>query len=227
MKGFHTSFIYHNREDRAKYIWLKYKTILQGRILDVGADKGYLGSYLPSECQYTTVGLEPEHDVHVDLENPLPIDSNAYDCVLCSGVLEHIENIHQLFDELCRVTRKYLIIMLPNPWNDFIKVLRKGYYSRNDSMGDYNLPLSPPTDRHRWFFSSTDAKRFIRAKARENEVRVLQLDQLMSRRRWRIVCKFLCHFFVHRSIKYEDLAGWQIWGVLEKKPFNSVSDKAD
>ena len=36
---FHTDFKYMSRKDKPEYIWRKYREILWGRILDVGADE--------------------------------------------------------------------------------------------------------------------------------------------------------------------------------------------
>lgn len=40
---FHTDFKYTSRKDKPEYVWQKYREILQGRILHVGAalDKNY------------------------------------------------------------------------------------------------------------------------------------------------------------------------------------------
>jgi 2-polyprenyl-3-methyl-5-hydroxy-6-metoxy-1,4-benzoquinol methylase len=110
MQKFYTNLTYKNRKEKQKYVWHKYKSILKGKILDVGADKGHLGKYIKNKHTYKTAGLEPHHQIKANFEEPLPIKSMTYDCVLCLDVLEHIENIHQLFDELCRVTKKYLLL---------------------------------------------------------------------------------------------------------------------
>lgn len=105
--NFNTDFYYINRETKAKYIWLKYKRIFKGKILDVGADKCHIKRYLEKNTSYLGIGLGGNPDVSVDLEKEkIPFNDNSFDCVLCTDVLEHLENIHEIFDELCRVSSR-------------------------------------------------------------------------------------------------------------------------
>jgi hypothetical protein len=43
---FHTDYVYSDRETKAHYVWLKYRPILKGRLLDVGADECHLKKHL-------------------------------------------------------------------------------------------------------------------------------------------------------------------------------------
>jgi hypothetical protein len=214
---FPTAFTYHGRKEKALYVWRKYQSILKGSVLDVGADQGYLRSHLPPETHYATVGLEPHHDVQVNLEEPLPIEDHSYDCVLCLDVLEHIDNLHALFDRLCTITRTYLVISLPNAWRDFMGMLRFGLYRPERPMKFYSLPVDPPKDRHRWFFSPTEAQRFLEERGERNGMELIQFDCLEPRRINRLISRYLLALFVHRSVPVEDLFRGTIWAVLRKK----------
>jgi len=177
MQCFQTDYVYIDRETKAKYVWLKYQPILKGRILDVGADECYLKQYLGEDAEYLGISLGGHPDQQVDLEKEkIPFPNNSFDCVLCLDVLEHLDNIYEVFDELCRVTRRYLIVSLPNPYADFYNMLRFGDYRPGRPMKFYGLPLDKAGDRHKWFFSNEEAEKFILYRAARNETRVLQMD---------------------------------------------------
>lgn len=44
----------------------------------------------------------------------LPYKSNAFDLVVCTEVLEHLENPKKAYRELIRVSKKYILISVPN-----------------------------------------------------------------------------------------------------------------
>lgn len=174
---FSTNYSYTNRETKAKYVWLKYQSIIKGRVLDVGADECYLKQYLDSEVEYLGIGKGGSPDLLVDLEKEkIPFPDNSFDCVLCLDVLEHLENIHDVFDELCRVTRKFVIILLPNPWSDFYHMMRFGDYSKDKPMKFYGLPCEYPQDRHKWFFSIEEARQFILYRTAKNGLTVVHME---------------------------------------------------
>jgi SAM-dependent methyltransferase len=213
---FETSLVFTNREEKSRYVWLKYQPILEGEILDVGADRGGLKQYLPSGVVYRTAGLELDHDVKVDLEEPLPLETRSFDCVLCLDVLEHVDSLHRLFDELCRVSRRYVVISLPNPWSSFLRNLRDGCYRPEQPLKYYFLPTDPPEDRHKWFFAASEAKRFIRERGARNGFRVVQIDQMgLTGLKRKLESKIL-RLFVHPSIQVDDLLCETVWGVLER-----------
>ena len=217
---FFTSFKYTSREDKPEYVWRKYREILQGEILDVGADQCGLKKFLPEGTKYTGIGLGSEVDVKIDLEKGrLPYKDNSFSCVLCLDTLEHLDNIHEVFDELCRVTSKYLIISLPNPWASFTGMLRGGYYKHTElPMKFYNLPTEPPEDRHKWFYGAHEAEKFLNQRGKRNGMEVLQLDREnaslnLKRRLARIVLKFI----VHKDVHVDSLWSGHVWAVLVKR----------
>ena len=217
---FFTNFKYTSREDKTEYVWWKYREILQGKILDAGADQCGLKKFLPRGTKYISIGLGGSVDVEIDLEKEtLPYEDNSFDCVLCLDTLEHLDNIHQIFDELCRVTSKYLIISLPNPWASFIGMLRGGYYKHTElPMKSYNLPTDPPEDRHKWFYGVHEAERFLKERGRRNGIEVLQIDgenSDLSLSRWlyRMVLKLV----VHKDVDVDSLWSGSVWAVLVKR----------
>ena len=175
---FETNFIYTNRKTKARYTYLKYQPILVGNILDVGADQCYLKEQLDNKANYIGIGLSSDKlDLKIDLEKQLlPYEDNSFDVVLCTDVLEHLDNIHEVFDELCRVSKKYVIISLPNPHSVFWNYVKHGNYNENQHLKFYGLPAEKPDDRHKWFFSTEEAENFVRYKANKNNMEIIQID---------------------------------------------------
>lgn len=174
---FQTNYCYTDRETKARYVWQKYKPLLNGRILDVGADECHLKQYLPKNVEYVGIGLGGHPDRHIDLEKEkIPFEDSSFNCVLCLDVLEHLENIHEAFDELCRVTKRNVIISLPNPWNSLWNSWQNGDEQPGQALKFYGLPLEKPSDRHKWFFSAEEAEIFIQHRAKKNQMRIIQMD---------------------------------------------------
>jgi hypothetical protein len=220
--NFTTDFQYHGRDSKAHYVWLKYQSILKGRILDVGADECHLKQYLPDGVDYWGIGLggNPDQQVNLEIEK-VPFPDNSFDCVLCLDVLEHIENIHEIFDELCRVTRRYVIVSLPNPWASFYRMLLSGRYSPGQGLKFYGLPLERPNDRHKWFFSSEEAEKFIEYRSMKNRMQVLQMDNEPSGGSWRGLLKdSVTRLLFRRHFNPKNLIAPTLWAVLAKADNN-------
>jgi SAM-dependent methyltransferase len=175
---FHTNFVYTDRQTKARYVYLKYQPILVGNVLDIGADQCYLKKYLGNKANYIGIGLSSDEvDLKIDLEKqPLPYEDNSFDVVLCTDVLEHLDNIYEVFDELCRVSKKYVIISLPNPHSVFWGYVKQGNYNEHQHLKFYGLPPEKPDDRHKWFFSTEEAERFIQYRAKKNNLKIIQID---------------------------------------------------
>jgi hypothetical protein len=220
--NYHTDFRYTDRSTKAQYVWLKYRSLLTGRILDVGADACHLKRHLAPGTEYCGIGYGEGVDRVVNLEQELvPFPSESFDCVLCLDVLEHIENIHAVFDDLCRVTRRYAVVSLPNAWLDFYNMLRHGEYRPGQPMKFYGLPLDPPADRHKWFFSADEARAFIAYRAPINKMRIVQMDH----EAWGIeghgiqgmLRTWARKILLRPSLRVDNLYAGTLWVVLEKE----------
>jgi hypothetical protein len=196
--------------------------------LDVGADECHLKQYLDSESTYWGIGLGGNPDQQVNLEiDRIPFPDNSYDCVLCLDVLEHIENIHDVFDDLCRVARHHVIISLPNPWSSYYGMLRHGYYRNDQPMKFYGLPLERPVDRHKWFFSIEEAEKFVTHRANKNNMQIIQMDTLGKSTKSPTIVDSVKSLFkkvirynnlqLHEDIDERNFREWNLWVVLENK----------
>lgn len=55
-----TDYNYTSREDKMFYVYKKYKSILDGKkIIDIGADRGYLRQHLPDTSSIPILVLAP------------------------------------------------------------------------------------------------------------------------------------------------------------------------
>ena len=174
-------YLYSSRETKLQFFARKYADFLTGSILDVGADALYLKNFLPNGVHYTGVGIGPHPDlVQVDFEKEeIPFSDNSFDCVVCLDVLEHLDNIHAVFDRLCGLTRKWVIISLPNPYENLLQYYNdaennKKYYG-GKNLKFYGLDLEPPEDRHKYFFSVYEAKAFVEYRAKKNSMKIVDI----------------------------------------------------
>jgi ubiquinone/menaquinone biosynthesis C-methylase UbiE len=97
-------------------------------ILDVGAGEGFtlqnlkdnnIGEKLEG-IEYVDEAIAISKKLHPalsikkgDIYN-LPYHDNAFDVVVCTEVLEHLDDPGKALDEIKRVTKKYLILSVPN-----------------------------------------------------------------------------------------------------------------
>ena len=162
---------FETREGRMRYLEQAFREHLQGRVLDVGCDVRTLAKLRP-KLDYFGIDAGGTPDLTVDLEkNPkLPFEDRRFDVVVCAEVLEHLDNLHQVFGELVRVSRDKLIISLPNCWTAARRPLARG----KGGIGHYGLPHERPADRHKWFFSLSEARAFSRAMAEKHGLEILE-----------------------------------------------------
>ena len=135
-----------------------FPKIWHGDVLDVGCRSANLKRVLANKnITYVGLDMNPPADIICNLEHGIPVEDKRYDVVVALDVLEHTDNIYKAFDELCRVSRQYVLITLPNLYE--IKI-RLRFLFGNKISEKYGLPTIPPLDRHRWFFSLNEARQF-------------------------------------------------------------------
>jgi SAM-dependent methyltransferase len=170
-----------------------FPNVWGGLVLDIGCRHGNLRHALPKEAErYYGLDLYPPSDIISTLEADLPFVNASFDTVVALDVLEHVDDIHKAFKELCRVARKYVILILPNAYE--VKSRIKFLLGQKLS-GKYGLPLIPPEDRHRWLFSFREARAFTDAMGAQYQFEVIAEGSLVGPQRgsaWsrRMVCLF-------------------------------------
>lgn len=202
---------FRDRASRAAYIARRFAPLLRGRVLDVGCDKAVLRQLLP-RVGYTGVDVGGDPDIRLNLEkvDRLPFDDASFDCVVCSDVLEHLDNLHAMFGELIRVARTYVIVALPNNWADARKPIGRGV----GSFSKYGLPAEPPADRHKWFFSLSEAVEFIDCQLDKYGLAMRECHVTEKPRRFWV--RGLRRALYPSQMRYLNRYAHTLWAVLEK-----------
>jgi len=214
-----------DRELRIRYLWEAYQTILNGRsILDVGADECHLKRFLDAKSTYWGIGRGGHPDEIVDLDRErIPYGDDSFDVVLCLDVLEHLESIHKTFDELCRVSRRHVLITLPNPLGGLMtRLTRFSDYAPGRLTKFYGLPSDPPEDRHRWFFDVDEAERFVRERAERNSMLIEELTfrpfDMGKRRRLGRMKDWATQRLLRKELQGRRTTPGTLWVLLAKAP---------
>ena len=116
-------------------LWNFFKTLLGlikerqvDSILDVGCGEGFtlnrfsenkVGKKLEG-IEYNKSAIQLGQKIYPNIKikqgniYSLPYEDNSFDLVLCTEVLEHLEEPKKALKELVRVSKKYLVISVPN-----------------------------------------------------------------------------------------------------------------
>jgi SAM-dependent methyltransferase len=158
------------REEKIELIVNIFPEIFkEDSVLDVGCGDSYLKKFISGK--YIGIDKYGNPDIQSDISNGLPFQDKSFDTVVAFDVLEHIDNIHFLFDELCRVSKKWVIITLPNMYEIRFRI---SFLLGRHLSGKYILSENPPLDRHRWLFSLNEAINFIKRRAEINNFEIFK-----------------------------------------------------
>ncbi len=142
-----------------------------GSLLDVGCRSQRLREVLWGRIdRYVGLDIASPANVLANLEKPLPFKDTAFDIVAALDVLEHVENLHLAFGEICRVASRHVVICLPNVYHFKSRI---AYLLGRRISGKYGFPLEVPVDRHRWLFSLLEARDSVRALSQRNGMHVV------------------------------------------------------
>jgi SAM-dependent methyltransferase len=114
-------------------------------ILDVGCGEGFTLNRLKQEgigkklegIEYSDTAIKIGKKIYPNIKIKkgsiynLPYADNSFDLVLCTEVLEHLEDPAKGLKELARVSKRYLVISVPNePFFMLAQLLRGKNWSR-------------------------------------------------------------------------------------------------
>lgn len=203
---------FRERRERSAWIARRFSRYLRDSVLDVGCYEAPLREILHG-VRYFGVDIAGAPDLTLDLERTeaLPFRDGEYETVICIEVLEHLDSLHRLFGELARVARSHVLVSLPNCWRDARRPIERG----RGRFAHYGLPPDPPVDRHKWFFSYTEARDFLAAAARKHGLAVAEMfgteqHRPAAVRAWRRLR--------YPGLRYHNRYVQTVWAVLEKRP---------
>ncbi len=198
---------YNSRETRNKFIAENLGDYIGQSVLNIGGTgKKYLAKYLPENVDYKELDIAGNPDFKVNLEKEVPVNigDNSFETVICTEVLEHLDNLHAVYFDLIRLASKWVIISLPNALQgiDIYQQKQDGYttskagITRGKNLKFYGLPTCKPEDRHKWFFSYSEAQFFLEYYADEIGFDVLKIfptgaeetsrKRMLAREFWKI-----------------------------------------
>jgi SAM-dependent methyltransferase len=117
--------------------WLrKVAPEIKGKVLSIGsgADIDWEGrryrTYFSKADNYHTSELNPEKpaDLCLDVRNMGKLEDGSYDCVFCSGVLEHVDDIFGAMREIARILRVGGTLLLGIPFNQALHAAPCDYW---------------------------------------------------------------------------------------------------
>ncbi len=109
--------------------WLaQHAADITGVVLDIGSGSGSdkegrkYRDYFPQAALYVTSEVSADFDVDLvlDVRNMPEVDDATYDCVFCSGVLEHVDDYQSGIDEITRIIKPGGILLLGLPFRQAI-----------------------------------------------------------------------------------------------------------
>jgi len=110
-------------------------------VLDLGAGSQELRKFLPSGCKYLPIDGEVNRDlgfqINFDLnKDPTLLRIFQVDCVFCSGILEYIEDLSNLFKIFHRITKKIILSYATIEYYPDIKARREWKWYTDFSRGE-------------------------------------------------------------------------------------------
>ena len=203
--------LFRGRKDKLKIIANLFPDIFSRKVLDVGCGDCYLKEFVKNG--YTGVDKYGNPDIKQDISNGLPFNNQSFDTVAGFDVLEHIDDIHFSFDELCRVSKKYVIITLPNMYEWRFRIL---FLFGKPLNGKYEFSAEAPLDRHRWVFSLEQAKCFLKQRAKKNNFEIS--DEVFCYYKYnRILPKIINKIGARFGKRFQNLFVYNYLVVLKRK----------
>ena len=97
---------------------------------DLDGEGGHYRDYFENCTSYTTAEFDKDlkPDLVLDARNMPEIPDGSWDCIYCSGVLEHVDDWHQAFAELTRTLKPGGILLLGLPFRQALHFVPHHYW---------------------------------------------------------------------------------------------------
>ena len=123
------------RVDSNRWLHTQCKDVV-GTILSIGSGDDSDGEgrkyrdYFPGATSYTTSEVVPMEgcDLVIDVRSMPEMTSSSYDCIYCSGVLEHVDEFRKGFDEITRILKPGGILLLGLPFRQAIHMAPQDFW---------------------------------------------------------------------------------------------------
>lgn len=141
------------------------------RVLDAGCGEGFVHNHLAGRlgAQTTFAGLDLSPEALREGRRrgsgaallrgsllQLPFSGSSFDLVVCTEVLEHLPQPAQALEELCRVSRRFVLLSVP----------REPFFAGLNLMRGKNLRRLGSDDDHRQHWTRWGFLRFARRRLR-------------------------------------------------------------
>lgn len=199
--------------DRNQFVARKLGKLNNQIVLDIGCRDKIFERTLEGNFKYIGIDYDPskkETDfINHNLENGLPQNLGSIDIINAMDVLEHVENIHNLFSEFFETADSKIAVALPNM--SYYK-FRLSFLFTGEISGKYIFHAHKIADRHRWITTYYNNINFIKNNTPSNW-KINHFNFVAQRKRNFIffhIEKFLSKFFPKLFI-YENIF------IFEKK----------
>lgn len=142
-------------------IWLKYHAVdIKGDVLSIGSgtdrdgEEGKYQDYFKNCSSYTTSEVTAKFrcDLVLDIRSMPGIRDESFDCVFCSGVLEHVDDYLGGLKEITRILKPGGILLLGLPFRQALHMAPNDYWRftehgiRHLLHNDYEILNLAPID---------------------------------------------------------------------------------
>lgn len=182
--------------NRNQFIAKKLGYLNKETLLDIGCRDMILKKYLKGNfnyigIDYSTTINENKEILNHNLETGIPKIYNA-DVITAVDVLEHLENIHEIFSSLFLLSKKIVVIALPNM--GYYK-FRLSFFFTGSLSGKYIFSEKKIFDRHRWIPTYQSIKNFINNNT-PKEWQIIEYNYIAERKRNHLF------YFVEKMLSY-------------------------